>query len=244
MLLSTLPLLSAASALAQDEPTTDEVTISIPLPPSIAATTIPAAEADEAEADEQLPATVPAPPTAAPPATAVAPASFAGQYGMLSERSIFLRNRPRPRPASAVQQVTSRPVAPPAAPERDFVLRGVVLEDVDLRAYVEDTRASRMLRLLPGEDVARGQIVQIEADAVLFQHDGEQLWIEVGQNFTGTRATSPLPQPTTEATNGSGGATTSTSTSASPSPPGGSATSIEERMRLRRQQSGGGRPTR
>lgn len=121
--------------------------------------------------------------TSTPSSTDVASAarSYSEQYGMLGDRSIFLKDRRRPRAANLAE---SRP-ATPVVPEQQFVLRGIVLEDADLRAYIEDVRTNAVSRVEPGATIARGQVVEIQADAIRFAHDGATIWVEVGQDMTG-----------------------------------------------------------
>src|SRR5437867_11574644 len=83
------------------------------------------------------------------------------KYGVLAERNMFLRDRSKPstRPSNS----TSRPAA---LPEENFVLRGIVLEDVGYRAYFEDLSGDSVVRVLPGDSLARGKVSGIEIDAV------------------------------------------------------------------------------
>jgi hypothetical protein len=175
-----------------------------------------------------------------PPAATTRGASFNEEYGVLRDRNMFLQNRPRPRPTFSEPPPSTREAAP-LAPERNFVLRGVVLEDADLRAYVEDAAAGRIVRLAPGDALARGHVTEIEVDAVHFERDGASIWIEVGQDFSGTRvAALPPPPPTlqpsapaTRPSIGANGATPTGGAAAAQPAGGGPNPATIERMRQR-----------
>jgi hypothetical protein len=108
---------------------------------------------------------------------------FIQQYGMLSEYNIFLRPPDRgPRP--------ERPTPPPQIPlepEQTFVLTGVVFEE-DLgmyRAYIEDVNRGTVLKLNVGDTVARGKVGEILLDAIYYDREGVQTWVDVGSYLTG-----------------------------------------------------------
>jgi hypothetical protein len=158
------------------------------------------------------------------------------EYNVIVDRNMFLRERQRPREPSTQPATTQRTETPPDVPERRFVLRGIVIEDGALRAYIENTRGG-VTRVSPGDAIATGHITEIAIDAVAYAWpDGDVKWVEIGQNLEGVRQSAPAPTaspPSSEPTTAGNG------TSAAPAPEGTPNTanlSLEERMRLRRQQ--------
>lgn len=147
-------------------------------------------------------------------------------YRVIVERNIFLRDRrTATRPATtstAPSPEAETPPPAPLAPEAEYLLVGVALDDQAVRAYVEHVPQGRLLAVGPGDAIAGGQIVQITLDAVEFAGDSGSLWIEIGHNFLG--------QPV--APRGNGGS----ASMPAGDPAAGSNLSLEERLRLRRQQ--------
>lgn len=151
------------------------------------------------------------------------------RYGVLSDRNMFLKDRPRPRQMTTRPATTQRVETPPETPEMRYVLRGVIIEEDEFHAYFEDRRGG-MSRVAPGDELANGRIAQIDINAVAFEKDGAVTWIEIGQNLTGSRvATTPVTESTTAPASG-------TAEGSTPAAPG----SALERMRLRRLQEQGG----
>ena len=159
-------------------------------------------------------------PAQSPPTAAASerPQTYAERYAVLSERNIFLRDRARPAPV----QRTSTTQQSPRAPEQSFVLTGVVAEDGEFRAYVEDRGHGGMLRLSVGDAIARGRIVDIDIDAVAYESNGQMNWVNIGSDLTGSAApgvAAMLSGPTSMPTNINPAILT-----------------LEERLKLRRQQ--------
>jgi hypothetical protein len=133
--------------------------------------------------------------------------SFNDKYGVLSEKNMFLRDRPKPRERTRAP-TTTRVEQPPPTPEQTLVLRGIVVEEGELRAYFENSRSGEIKRVAPGEEVASGRITDIQIDAVQFTREAQPIWIEIGHNLTGAVAirsmatTAPTTNPTTEPTTG------------------------------------------
>lgn len=153
--------------------------------------------------------------------------SFKESYGVIVERNIFLRDRRSaagfvtPSPASEAG-AEEMPPSPPLPPEAGYVLVGVVIEDQTMRAYVEHVAEGRMLMLGPGDELAEGEIDRVTLDAVEFTSRAGSQWIEIGHNFLGQPA--------------SGSSSASTPSVSGGNPATGSNLSLEERLRLRRQQ--------
>jgi hypothetical protein len=190
-------------------------------------------------------------PPARSPAPAPAPApskqNYNDRYGVLSEHNIFMQKRgipPRPAYVPSTQRFeTSRPPA-----EATFVLTGIVLEEGQFRAYVEDTSTGRVIRLAVGDTVARGHVLEIAIDAIAYDLNGQGTWITVGSDLRGepfsgfptalsrymaTASTNPSTgvSTTNPSASGAGGAVPPATLD-----PSTAGLSIEERMRLRRLQ--------
>ena len=141
-------------------------------------------------------------------------------YDVLSQRNMFLRDRPRPRVYHERHEPTSRPAdidyTSPEAIERYTVLRGVVIENNELHAYVENTHTGDVRRLVPGDAIGNGHVTTIAIDAIGFESQGRLNWVEVGQNLQG--------------------ATVAPVVSATTMPADTANLSVAERMKLRRLQ--------
>ena len=151
------------------------------------------------------------------------PETYREQYGVISDRNIFLRNRYRP----PTTRPSYTPSGPPRLPEQSFVLRGVVLEDGERRAYFEDARRET-LKLRTGDAIARGKIAEIDLNAVLYEGPDQQVWVLVGSDLT-SRSLAPGAAPIAAAD----GASTQPSGAASIDPDNPNL-SLAERMKLRR----------
>ena len=170
---------------------------------------------------------------AAVPASSREPArvpSYSERYGVLAEHNIFVRDRSSLSRSSSNH--SSSPSTRPTiqSPEQTLALRGVVIEEGVLRAYVEDLASGRMLRLNPGDSVARGKISDIDIDAIQYESAGHRQWIAIGDDLTG--------HPALVGSFYVGGLSSSSSTQPSGPPidPNNPNLTLEERMRLRRQQ--------
>ena len=136
------------------------------------------------------------------------PKSF-DAYNVIAQRNIFVRDRVRPpEPGRSRERPTSRPADAPLTPQQAYVLRGIVLEEDDLRAYFEDKRTSEITRVATGALLADGRVAEILIDAVRFQNAaaGTMTWVEIGHDLTGTASAS-------------GGATSSSAVQSAPSAP-------------------------
>lgn len=159
---------------------------------------------------------------------------FSQRYGVLIDNNIFLRERGRPAwPPPPRREPTTQPAAPAPTEEQSFALLGVVFEGDDFRAYFESLRDASIIRVEPGDALARGRVLEMQADAVAYESDGRVIWIEVGQDLTGS-----LSRSASAATQPGGGATQPANAETSGNP---ATMSIEERMRQRRRQMMNGR---
>ena len=111
-------------------------------------------------------------------------------------------------------------------PEASLVLTGVVFEDGDYRAFIEDTKAGKVLRTSVGDSIARGKITMIDIDTVVYESEGKSTMINVGTTLAG------IPYSAFTATPG---ATPAPGMSSTPLPdPNNPNLTLEERMKLRR----------
>jgi hypothetical protein len=152
---------------------------------------------------------------------------FAEQYSIITERNIFLRDR---RSRETQQDWRSRTTAP-RTPEQTYVLTGVVFEDDEFHAFMEDVTRRTIQKLTVGTPIARGRIAAIDIDAVAYESNGQVTWVNVGSNLTGTSVGSVSEERVNAALFGGAGA-------AAPGAPLPDANNpnltVEERMRLRR----------
>jgi hypothetical protein len=145
------------------------------------------------------------------------------RYTPVYEHNIFMKQRPvKPatKPSAAVSATANR------TPEDSLVLRGIAYESEGFRAYVEDTLTGKELRLVPGDAVGRGHITEVDIDRIAYEHNGEEKWIPVGCDFTGKEVV-------TVSESSEEGPTTGPVQTIDPNNPN---LSLEERMKLRRQQ--------
>lgn len=164
-------------------------------------------------------------------------------YDVITERNMFLRDRPRPRVVTTRPAPATRPVEVviPETPEQRYVLRGVAIEDGEYRAYFEHVRTGEGLRVQPGDAIGNGHIAHIDIDAVAYaSSEGTITWIDVGENLNGVRDTRSAPPSAGPVSSGAPAASTEPATG--PADP--ALQSLEERMRARaraRSGSTGGR---
>jgi hypothetical protein len=154
---------------------------------------------------------------------APAPAGYTDKYAVLELRNVFLKDRSRPtsRPSSSSTQPSSHRSA-----EESLALRGIAIEDSGYRAYVEDLNTTAMLKVSPGDTLARGHVTAIELDAIAYEHDGKQMWVNIGNDLTGKTAPGATP------TYGSS-ATTSPTTLPANIDLNDPSLTVEQRMKLR-----------
>ena len=127
------------------------------------------------------------------------------------------------------------------------MLIGVVFEDGRFRAWFENLRGQPTTRAVVGDPIANGIVEQVYLDAIAYLVDGEIIWVDIGQDLTGS--TPRLPSGSSSA-DGSGndadappGNQTRQNNASGPADASGGDgnLSIEQRLRLRRQQESGGR---
>ena len=162
---------------------------------------------------------------------------YRDRYGILSDRNMFLRDRRRSRYAG---ESTTRPAYVARPVDETLILTGIVLEEGEYRAYFEDTQAASVLRLRVGESVGRGVISQIQMDAIEYLNGEQHIWIDIGHTLTGAIPTVTFASPAGDAsTPGSASTTQPAATGTALINPNDPNLTLEERMKLRRQQQVG-----
>ena len=152
-------------------------------------------------------------------------------YAVLTEQNIFVKDRRSlrrgDRPSS--DRNSNDPLREYRnQPEAFLVLTGVVFEDGDYRAFIEDTKVSKVLRLSVGDAIARGKITEIDIDTIAYESSGKTTIINVGTTLTG------IPYSAFTATPGATPASTGAAPSTPLPDPNNPNLTIEEKMKLRR----------
>lgn len=165
--------------------------------------------------------------------------AFTRDFGVIVERNMFLRDRRPPAvkpvtPPPAPATTEAAPPPPPPPPEKQYVLVGVVFEDLTTaRAYFEHVGEGTLVKIAPGEPLANGHVTEVQLNSVAFVDAKGLTWVDVGEDLTG--APVAVSGPTHEA--GEAGAGAGADAKPGDKPAADSATlSIEERLRRRRQQ--------
>jgi Tfp pilus assembly protein PilP len=150
-----------------------------------AAATQPAPQPAQPQPAQQSPQ-----PSARPPR----PPSYSDRYSILTQRNIFLKDRSRggSRNGSTTGPTTSSAATQPArrSPEETLLLRGIVVEQGEVRAYFEDIVNSRIVRVGQGDAIARGRIASIDLDLVEYEPTAaaagaKRTFVVVGHDLTG-----------------------------------------------------------
>ena len=164
------------------------------------------------------------------------PVTFEDRYGTLLTHNLFHKERRPPPPKRTDEAPPEREETPPppAVPEKDFRLVGIVFENEAFRAYFEDLKQKRIVRVAAGETIATGVVSEIFIDALSFTNENGVVWVDFGDDLTGAsaaameRAEKPAPDAYEEARQNQ--------------PRGGSETreAMLERLRARRAAAQGG----
>jgi hypothetical protein len=165
--------------------------------------------------------------------------NYSDRYGVLEQRNIFIRDRTKPTTRrSTTGPGGSASTQPARNPEQMLFVTGIVLEDDGVHAYVEDSSVSppKILRVAPGENLGRGRVMDIQIDALAFEHAGNTRWVTVGSDLTGQ----PAGVGAILGSAGDGEAAT-TAPSAANLDPNDPNLTVEQRMRLRSLQQRQGR---
>lgn len=121
------------------------------------------------------------PAAAEDPNAPVQPNSWAS-FNIILQRNIFSRQRRAYRPVEAREE---RPAAPTPNPESYFVLKGVVQQNDEFIAFIENTQLGTVLRLRRGDPVARGTIKTLTLDGLEYQMEDKTTVVRVGLDLEG-----------------------------------------------------------
>lgn len=153
-------------------------------------------------------------------------------YRIVVERNIFSRQR-GPRVERTRRRV---PVAPPAPdPESYVILKGIVQQDGEFIAFLEDTQTGQILRARQGDNVVRGKIAALTLDSLEYERDGSTTTIAMGSDLKGGRGAAAFTgmYEMTQAYSAPSGQATTTESS---SPPSEDEAEILRQLMERRQQ--------
>jgi len=103
------------------------------------------------------------------------------KYNLIVDRNMFSRTRQGPQPERLVDD---RPKVVPN-PESYFLLKGVVQEDNQFTAFVEDKRTGSVLRLREGDTVARGLVKSLNLDGLQYQFQEKTISVTMGSDLEG-----------------------------------------------------------
>ena len=157
-------------------------------------------------------------------------------YKIVVERNMFSRQR-GPRIIRQRQQRTVPTLPPAPDPESYVVLKGIVQEDGEFIAFLEDTQSGQILRVRQGDSVVRGKIKSLSLDSIEYEFEDKTTTVTMGLNlqggldgttFTGMYELSQIPSTTTEA-----------GTTESSAPPSEDEAEILRQLMERRQQQVG-----
>jgi len=103
------------------------------------------------------------------------------RYEVILERNMFSRQR------GFAQQRGDEPgqVAAVPNPESYLLLKGVVQENGQFIAFLEDTRSNSVLRLQEGAKVARGVIKSLTLDSIEYEFGKRTITVRIGQDLEG-----------------------------------------------------------
>ena len=103
-------------------------------------------------------------------------------FRIVVERNMFSRQR-GPRVERTRRQV---PVAPPAPdPESYVVLKGIVQQDGEFIAFLEDTQSGQIRRVREGDSVVRGKIKTLTLDSIEYESGDRTVTVTMGLNLQG-----------------------------------------------------------
>jgi hypothetical protein len=105
------------------------------------------------------------------------------KFDIISQRNMFSRQRVPFRPQ---EPVVERPRVMPN-PESYFLLKGVVQENGQFIAFVEDKQSGSVLRLREGDRVARGTVKSLNLDALEYQLGDKTVTVNLGLDLEGGR---------------------------------------------------------
>ncbi len=124
-------------------------------------------------------------PTESVDPNAAAPRNSWANFDIILKRNIFSRQRTSVRRMEETRE--SGPVVTPN-PESYYLLKGVVQENDDFIAFIEDTQSGTVLRLRRGDPVARGTIKTLTLDGLEYRMEDKTVVVRLGFDLEGGRA--------------------------------------------------------
>jgi hypothetical protein len=176
------------------------------------------------------------PPEAAPPVESprMDRLGIDARYEVILSRNIFSRQR---RPARRDEEIMNAAKVVPPNPESYFTLKGIVQEDNDFIAFIEDSQGGGVLRLRQGDRVARGTIKTLSLDAIEYQSENQTITVKLGYNLEGGRGAVSTGQMS-EWPAATSGASPAGQTGQGQAPSGDEADILKRLMEQRQQQLG------
>ncbi|MCU0914750.1 MAG: hypothetical protein MUC88_09325 [Planctomycetes bacterium] len=104
------------------------------------------------------------------------------KFEIITQRNMFSRLREPPRPPGEAREEPQR-VMP--NPESYLLLKGVVQENSQFIAFVEDKQSGSVLRLRQGDSVARGTVKSLDLDGLEYQFQDRVVRIALGFDLEG-----------------------------------------------------------
>jgi hypothetical protein len=153
-------------------------------------------------------------------------------YEVILKRNMFSRQRGE-RPIRDREERSE--IAMPNL-ESYFRLKGIVQEDGEFIAFIEDIRSSSVLKLQQGDAVARGTIKTLTLDSIEYQCDDQVTTVTLGYDLEGGQGAVTMSElmewsPTTPSDSSISSPDTATET-----PPTGEAADILKQLMERRKQ--------
>lgn len=120
------------------------------------------------------------PTTTVDPNAPVSPDSWSS-FDVVLKRNIFSRSRMPYRERPAVQE------APRVThnPEAYYMLKGVVQQDDQFIAFIENTQTGSVLQLKQGDSVARGTLKTVTLDEIEYQREDQTTVVRLGLDLEG-----------------------------------------------------------
>ncbi|HSW00073.1 MAG TPA: hypothetical protein VLI39_07870 [Sedimentisphaerales bacterium] len=168
------------------------------------------------------------------PNAAAQPNAWAS-FDIILKRNIFSRQRTAPRP------VAERREEPPRVmpnPESYYLLKGVVQENDDFIAFIEDTQSGTVLRLRRGDPVARGAVKTLTLDGLEYVMEDKTVVVQMGRDLEGGHGNLTPRQMLDLAATPASPPSAPSATSPTTAPSGADSDIIRRLMEQRKQQLG------
>ena len=159
-----------------------------------------------------------------------------GSFSVILQRNIFSRQRMPVRQRTQAEEVRTPVVT--RNPESYYVLKGVVQENDDFIAFIEDTQGGTVLRLRRGDPVARGTIKTLTLDGLEYLREDKTTVVQMGRDLEGGHGNLTNRQMYELAATPTSPASGQSTTSPAAAPSGADSDIIKRLMEQRKQQLG------